>query len=91
MKPSQANGTGDGGKYSDQYCRYHKSWGYDIERCRILRKDIEKLIQRSHIQSFIQYDSQEQVQHNSQERDTAPHQGSDVSDGCDDTLQGVIS
>ncbi|XP_071913979.1 uncharacterized protein [Coffea arabica] len=35
------------------YCAYHRDVGHDTEYCRHLKKDIEKLIKRGHLEQFI--------------------------------------
>ncbi|PKI36218.1 hypothetical protein CRG98_043370 [Punica granatum] len=46
--PPQVKKKGDMGNDPNSYCRYHKVRGHDTENCKMLKVEIEKLIQASH-------------------------------------------
>ncbi|GAA0140354.1 hypothetical protein LIER_01718 [Lithospermum erythrorhizon] len=39
-----------------KYCEYHKDHGHDIDECRLLKAEIEKLIRRGQLKEFIKRD-----------------------------------
>ncbi|PKI79396.1 hypothetical protein CRG98_000211 [Punica granatum] len=51
--PPQVKKKEDIGNDSNSCCRYHKAWGHDTEDYKTLKVDIERLIQASHLRSFI--------------------------------------
>lgn len=41
------------GKDAESYCSYHKAKGHKTDDCRVLKRDIEKLIQRGMLKEFV--------------------------------------
>lgn len=41
------------GSDQDQYCRYHRCKGHSTDDCRILKRDIETLIQKGILKNFV--------------------------------------
>ncbi|KAL5538814.1 hypothetical protein UlMin_042236 [Ulmus minor] len=60
-----------------KYCRYHRDIGHIIEECRVLKDEIERLIQRGQLRNYVRGNEQ-QPQQPAQENQQPRQEGEDI-------------
>ncbi|KAL5549353.1 hypothetical protein UlMin_004584 [Ulmus minor] len=60
-----------------KYCRYHRDIGHITEECRVLKDEIERLIQRGQLRNYVRNDDQ-QPRQPAQENQQPEQEGEDI-------------